>query len=213
MVPSSTRNWIAINAVQQSSLNKKGKIKNMTTLHLRKSIDRSPSRDRFVLIPLVLACFALFLSAATPAVAGDQVPFKGTVSGQIPADFGPPVPGSGGCVFNFFVSNFGHATKLGHFTGTANFIPNVCDGSYSGSFHWIAANGDSISGPFFGQLIPTQTPGVFDNTETAIVTGGTGRFAGATGMFTLSGEVNFVTLSFVLPFQGTISSIGSNKRP
>ena len=185
----------------------------MTTLHLRKSIDRSPSRDRFVLIPLVLACFALFLSATTPAVAGDQVPFKGTVSGQIPADFGPPVPGSGGCVFNFFVSNFGHATKLGHFTGTSNFIPNVCDGSYSGSFHWIATNGDSISGPFFGQLIPTQTPGVFDNTETAIVTGGTGRFAGATGMFTLIGEVNFVTLSFVLPFQGTISSIGSNKRP
>jgi len=164
-----------------------------------------------LLVPLLFACFAVFFSAATPAVAGSQVPFKGTVSGQIPPDMGPPVPGSGGCVFDFFVSNSGNATHLGSFTGTSNFIPNVCDGSYTGTFHWIAANGDSISGPFFGQLIPTATPGVFDNTETAIVTGGTGRFAGATGMFTLSGQVNFITSSFVLPFQGTISSVGSNR--
>ena len=39
MVPGSTRNWIAVNAVQQSSLNTN---KNMTTLHLRKSIGQSP---------------------------------------------------------------------------------------------------------------------------------------------------------------------------
>ncbi|HWN94657.1 MAG TPA: hypothetical protein VNT99_06480 [Methylomirabilota bacterium] len=143
---------------------------------------------------------------SAPPVAGNQVPFNGTVSGQIPADMGPPVPGSGGCVFNFFVSNSGNGNQLGDFTGTSNFIPNVCDGSYTGSFHWIAANGDSISGPFFGQLIPTATPGVFDNNETAIVTSGTGRFTNATGTFTLSGQVNFNTLSFVLPFQGTIST-------
>ena len=31
----------------------------MTTLHLRKSIGRSPLRLGFLLIPLVLACFAL----------------------------------------------------------------------------------------------------------------------------------------------------------
>ena len=116
------------------------------------------------------------------------------------------MPGTGGCVFNFFVSNSGNATHLGHFTGTSNFIPNLCDGSYTGTFHWIAANGDSISGPFFGQLIPTATPGVFDNNETAMITGGTGRFAGATGTFHLRGQVNFNTLSFVLPFQGTIST-------
>src|SRR6476659_7410279 len=43
--------------VQQSSLNKKSK--NMTTLHLRKSINRSPLRCGLLLIPLALACFAL----------------------------------------------------------------------------------------------------------------------------------------------------------
>jgi hypothetical protein len=167
-------------------------------------------KNRNILTHLVLVCFAaVFISAI--AVAGDQVPFKGTVSGNIPADMGPPVPGSGGCVFSFTVTNAGNATHLGPFTGTANFIPNVCDGSFTGTFHWIAANGDSISGPFFGQLIPTATPGVFDNIETAIITGGTGRFAGATGMFTLAGQTNFVTASFVFSMEGTISSVGSNK--
>jgi hypothetical protein len=167
----------------------------MTTPQLTKSIRRS----------LLLACIAVLISATTAAVAGPQVPFKGTVSGQIPASFGPPVPGTGGCVFSFTVSNSGHATHLGHFTGSSNFRPNVCDNSYTGSFHWIAANGDSVSGPFFGQLTPTATPGLFDNVETAIITGGTGRFNGASGTFTLTGQVNFATLSFVLPFQGTIS--------
>jgi len=156
---------------------------------------------------------AVFVSASTPAIAGSQVPFNGSVSGQIPSDLGPPVPGTGGCVFDFFVNNSGIATELGAFTGYAEFKPNLCDGSYTGTFHWIAANGDAISGPFFGQLIPTATPGVFDNNETAIVTGGSGRFTGATGMFTLHGQVNFNTLSFVLPWQGTISSVGSNIKP
>ena len=169
------------------------------------------SRRLTRVILLFLACSsAASIPTARTALASDEVPFKGAVSGHIPADMGPPVPGSGGCVFNFIVDNAGIATQLGHFTGSANFIPNVCTGSYTGTYNWTAANGDSISGPFFGQLIPTATPGVFDNTETAIITAGTGRFAEATGEFTLHGKVDFVSLSFKLPWEGTISSVGSH---
>ena len=165
-----------------------------------------------LLIPLLLACFAaVLISTPIPAAAGDQVPFNGTVSGQIPSDLGPP--DETGCVFDFLVSNSGNATELGAFTGYAEFIPNLCDLTYTGFFYWTAANGDQISGPFSGYLTPTATPGVFDNHETSIVTNGTGRFAGATGMFTLSGQVNFITLSFVLPWKGTISSVGSKPKP
>src|SRR5215475_12970411 len=145
-----------------------------------------------LVIPLLLICSAaVFPLTPTSALAddhNDNQAFIGTVSGTIPDDLGPPVPGSGGCVFNFFVPNSGNATFLGNFTGTANFIPNVCDGSYTGSFQWTAANGDTISGPFLGQLIPTATQGVFYNVETAIITGGTGRFRHASGMFTLYGQ-------------------------
>src|SRR5437867_3288849 len=113
----------------------------MTTLHLKKSIGRSPLRRGLLLVPLLLACFAaVFISAPIPAAAGDQVPFNGTVSGQIPSDLGPPVEGTGGCVFDFLVSNAGYATELGAFTGYAEFIPNLCDLTYTGFFYWTAAN-------------------------------------------------------------------------
>jgi hypothetical protein len=39
MIPGSARNWIAVNAVQQSSLNK-NEPKNMATLQLRNPISR-----------------------------------------------------------------------------------------------------------------------------------------------------------------------------
>src|SRR5437660_10696766 len=59
MVPGSARNWIAVNASSTIQPQQKMKTKNMTTLHLRKSIGRSPLRLAFLLIPLVLTCFAL----------------------------------------------------------------------------------------------------------------------------------------------------------
>src|SRR5438876_2881532 len=71
MVPSSTRNWIAISAVRQSSLNKKMKTKTTTILHSRKSINRSHLRRGYLLIPLVLACFALSPTAQAVNPAPD----------------------------------------------------------------------------------------------------------------------------------------------
>jgi hypothetical protein len=164
-----------------------------------------------VLIPLLLGCFAaVFISAPNPTSAGEMVPFNGTVSGyvesQVPVDE---------CTVHTHVINFGNANQLGAFTGSAEFYPNFCEDppniTYTGTFDWFAANGDEISGTFEGYLSPTETPGVYDNHETAEVTGGTGRFANATGSFTLGGQIDFTTNppSFVLPWQGVISSVGS----
>ncbi len=96
-------------------------------------------------------------------------------------------------------------------TGTAEFVLNVCDLTYIGSYVFTAANDDSISGPFSGYLTPTPTPGVFDNTEIAFITAGSGRFANATGMFDLGGQINTNTGTFSLPWQGTISTVGSTR--
>jgi hypothetical protein len=56
MVSGSARNWIAVNAVNNSTSTKK-----MKTLHLRKAISRSPLQCGLLFIPLALAiaCFAL----------------------------------------------------------------------------------------------------------------------------------------------------------
>lgn len=87
---------------------------------------------------------------------------------------------------------------------------------YTGFFHWLAANGDKFEGSFQGQSCPVYTPGVYDNDESADVDpiASTGRFAGATGHFHLEGRIDFTTVppSFVLPWEGTISSVGSHKR-
>jgi hypothetical protein len=190
----------------------------MTTLHLRKSIVPSPFLHGFLLTPLAFACFAaVFISAPTPAQAGDTLPFNGTVAGFNESQSGTE------CEPSIHVINFGHANQLGAFTGSAEFFirpcepdPNLCENNipYTGTFHWFAANGDEISGTFEGYLCPTETPGVYDNNETAEVTGGTGRFANAVGHFELGGQVDFTTIppSFVAPWEGTISSVGSRQR-
>jgi len=164
-----------------------------------------------VLIPLLLACLAaMSISAPNPASARDQVPFNGVVAG-----YNNPPSGTE-CEPIISVVNFGHANQLGAFTGTAEFFPRPCEPNpdlcennipYTGTFDWFAANGDEISGTFEGYLCPTETPGVFDNHETAEVTGGTGRFTNATGHFELGGQLNFTTNppSFVLPWEGVIN--------
>ncbi len=154
-----------------------------------------------LLIPLLLACFAaVFISAAAPAIAGDTVPFKGIVSGtvisSVPLDE---------CHVLSEIDNGGKATHLGDFTGTAEFILNVCDLTYVGSYVFTGANGDSISGPFTGTLTPTSIEGVFDNDELAFITGGTGRFANVTGRYHLGGQVDLNTGTFFAPWRGRIS--------
>ena len=148
---------------------------------------------------------AAIISVTPPASARDQVPFGGVVSGSVVS-----ITPLDQCNQRIEAVNGGNATHLGRFTGTAEFVLDVCNLTYVGSYVFTAANGDSISGPFIGSLTPTDVPGVFDNTESAFVTGGTGRFAGATGTFDLDGQINLNTGTFSLPFEGTISSVGSN---
>jgi hypothetical protein len=101
-----------------------------------------------LLIQLLLACFVtVLISAPTPALARDEVPFNGTVSGYVETQ--EPVDQ---CIVHIHVVNFGNANHLGAFTGTAEFYPNFCEDppniTYTGIFDWFAANGDEISGTF-----------------------------------------------------------------
>jgi hypothetical protein len=158
---------------------------------------------RYVAASLVAAAM---ISVTIPASATDQVPFRGIVSGSVIS-----VTPLDECHQLSQAVNGGNATQLGRFTGTAEFVLDVCDLTYVGSYVFRAANGDTISGPFTGSFTPTGVQGVFDNTETAFITGGTGRFAGATGAFNLGGQVNLNTGTFSFPWEGTISSVGSGR--
>jgi hypothetical protein len=148
---------------------------------------------------------AAMISVITPVLATDQVPFRGVVSGSVTS-----ITPLDDCHQRAEAVNSGNATQLGRFSGSAEFVLDVCNLTYIGNYAWTAANGDSISGPFSGSLTPTSVSGVFDNTETAFITSGTGRFANATGTFNLGGQIDLNAGTFYLPWQdGTISTVGS----
>jgi hypothetical protein len=192
-------------------LERRSQTQNKKGNHIMKNRNIQFKPTAGVMIPLLLVCLAaVFISAPNVASARDELPFNGTVSG-----YNEPPSGTA-CEPSIRAINSGHANHLGRFAGTAEFFPRPCEPDpdlcennipYTGTFDWFAANGDEIYGTFEGYLCPTETPGVYDNYETAEVTGGTGRFANASGHFELGGQLDFTTnpTTFVLPWQGVIN--------
>ena len=98
----------------------------------------------------------------------------------------------------------GTATHLGLFTyrlAAELYIPTL---TASASATLIAANGDLIFGEGSGQGTPTGTPGIVSIVEMYTITGGTGRFAGATGNFTVERLINRATFASSGTISGTI---------
>ena len=150
---------------------------------------------------LALAVLAV-LGLAGPALAQQQVPFKGGLNGVV--QVGTPTPQG----VPVLVNATGNATHLGQFTLAIPHIVNRANGTATGSYQFVAANGDTLTANFNGKAMPTATPGVLYIVETAAITGGTGRFAGATGGFVSERLYNTVTGKTVGSFAGTISAPG-----
>lgn len=154
-------------------------------------------RQRFA-VCLALAVLIL-VGLAGLAVAGEQVPFKGSYEGEdIATPLAPPL-------LSVVVTATGYATQLGKFTfielGTIDTTTRIG----SGNFQFTAANGDTVFGTIVGQAAFTP-PNVLTIREIAIIDGGTGRFAGATGSFSVSRLKNTVTGETICGFEGTIST-------
>ena len=102
----------------------------------------------------------------------------------------------------------GHATHLGLFTLDIPHVVNRANRTAIGTYEFTAANGDKVFADFTGLATPTATPGVLYIEEIGTITGGTGRFAGATGTFTSERWFDTINLTTVGYFEGTISSPG-----
>ncbi len=100
----------------------------------------------------------------------------------------------------------GNATHLGGFTATFEFEVDTRNFTGVGSFHFIAANGDSLFTDVVGLGTDPAVNPVSHIVETHTITGGTGRFAGATGSFTLDRMLNTVTGVSSGSFDGSIST-------
>ena len=150
---------------------------------------------------LALAVVAA-LGLASPVSAGEQVPFKGSLGGDVTHT---PVDAQTDYVL---VEATGNATELGRFTLD---IPHLVDRptrTAVGTYEFTAANGDTLIAAFTGIATPTAMPGVLYIEETATITGGTGRFAGATGSFAAERLFDTIAGTTVGSFEGTISAPG-----
>jgi hypothetical protein len=159
---------------------------------------RHNSAAGFALGVLTLMAFA------APAAAGDLVPFKGRLELErgVVTPLTPPF-------VSVAIEGTGNATQLGHFTVSVPHLVNRSTGVLVGSYEFTAANGDTLTADFVGQSMPSGVPGILYVVETATITGGTGRFAGATGSFTTERLVDTTTGTVIGSFEGTISSRGA----
>jgi hypothetical protein len=148
----------------------------------------------------------LLAMTVTAAAAQKQVPFKGTVQAH---ETDTPQGGTPPTTVSASGSGTGIGTHLGEFSLTYELTIILANGTATGSAHLIAANGDSIDTTITGSSEPTDTPGVLSITEIDTITGGTGRFAGAQGTFTVERLVNQETGFTSGSFHGAITSPGA----
>jgi len=146
---------------------------------------------RAAAISFVLALTLLPL--ASPAAAKTQIPFKATLQAHENGIFnpGPPV------TIAVTAQGSGNATHLGLFSYSYTVLIYL-NPDFSGIgttyYDFVAANGDHLYST--GQGVGTPAPGlVLTNhvVEQHIITGGTGRFAGASGQFTVDRLISNVT--------------------
>jgi len=156
-------------------------------------------------ISLAVAAMLLAAAFAVAAAAQKQVPFKGSMQGQeIDTPEGGPPP----TTLSVDGNTTGIATHVGQFSFSYQLTVTLANGTATGFGHLIAANGDSIDTTIVGQGTPTETPGVNHIVEINTITGGTGRFSGAEGSFTVDRLVTgtgFTSGSL----HGTITSPGA----
>jgi hypothetical protein len=143
----------------------------------------------------LVAAFAVSLASVASAVAA-ETPFKGTIQAVETSQVVFPT-------LSVTRDGTGTATYLGKYTEHATFQVNLLTLSGVGSATFTAANGDTLTATVVGQATPTS-PGVVSIVEVYTITGGTGRFADATGTFTLERTLNQATGVSTGTFSGAI---------
>ena len=144
----------------------------------------------------VVAATAVSLASIAASAAGAETPFKGTVNAEETVVPSPPTA-------SLSRDGAGTATYLGRYTEHIAMTINLPTLSSTGTATFTAANGDTLTATVVGQATRTG-PTTLSIVEVYIITGGTGRFADATGNFTLHSTVEQTTGVSSGTFSGAI---------
>lgn len=137
-----------------------------------------------VSIAAIILMSALAMPAAAETSCAGLAPgcFKGSFQGNDAHDTLPP----GATTVVIDTTATGTGTHLGQFSLIRQVTGNLTNFSATGSAQWIAANRDSIYTAVFGQAeLSDVGGGSLKVTEVHTITGGTGRFTGVQGTFTV----------------------------
>jgi hypothetical protein len=156
-----------------------------------KKIALSTLTAMLLLIVLVTA------TLAAPAAGERELLLKGSVQAAETQQGAPPT-------IHVNLNGSGNATQLGLFTYSMQAVLTVPALSATNSATFVAADGSTLLAQGTGQGTPTGTPGVISIVETLTITGGTGRFEGASGNITVRRLVNRATFESSGTLEGSI---------
>lgn len=155
---------------------------------------------------LTLAMFIALVTAGTGTslayADSNQIPFNGSFSGAVTIT-GETTAALGGSGIAAHLGLSAYVANVSDITPTATGFTDVLVETLT------AANGDTLTIRCVQVAVQTS-PGVFVGTDQWTVTGGTGRFAGATGQGTGVTQVNLNSGTFTKQLIGTISAPTGN---
>ena len=144
----------------------------------------------------LVAAFAVLLGTVAVSAVAAETPFKGTVNAVETGTVQFPIR-------HATREGTGTATYLGRYTVHVTLQVSVLTLAATGTATFTAANGDTLSASVVGQATRIG-PTVLSIVEVYTITGGTGRFADATGSFTLESTVEQTTGVSSGTFSGAI---------
>jgi hypothetical protein len=137
-------------------------------------------------VVLLLMIVLVSTTFAAPAAGERQLLLKGSVETAETQNAVPPI---------LYVSatGSGHATQLGLFTVSSQAEVTLPTLASSTSVTLVAADGSTLIGEGNGQGTVITPPLIVSIVETYTIIGGTGRFEGASGSFTVERMLNRAT--------------------
>jgi len=146
---------------------------------------------------------SLTAAATSQSATAELVPFRGNLEGeQTVTPLQPPLVAVSGAAA-------GNATHLGKYSVVFPHIVNFVTRTGQGTYTFTAADGSTLTATFTGQA--QGAPPVVSLEEHATITGGTGRFADATGSFVVQRTFDQATGKTEGSFEGTITVAGGSQ--
>ena len=157
------------------------------------------------IVRLAVALVAAMAVAVPAGAAPVPTPFTANLTAQ-----GSFVPTAEEGVFAGTVVGAGRATHLGRVTVSSTETVDFTSPTgevlvQDGQMVVVAANGDELHWSYSGTGTPPDANGDFALSGTFAITGGTGRFADATGGGTFGGPASVVTFTADVVYRGAIT--------